>query len=76
MPSKRDRNNLKASQTKRQSFKSTPASLATSNKYNNEQSIQNANGYLQIKLGEAQVECIDVIRNNIITFVEGPARNW
>ena len=76
MPSKRDRNNLKLSTQKAQSFKNRQAPTPTSMKYNDESSTHNTNGYLQIKLSPAQTECVNVIKNNVITFVEGPARKW
>lgn len=33
----------------------------------------NVNGYTKMVLSDAQEECIDVIQNNILTFVTGPA---
>lgn len=36
-------------------------------------SEKNVNGYTRINLSQAQKECLNVIQNNILTFVKGPA---
>lgn len=71
MPSRRDRQRLIQQQQERQILKKTPASLKTSNKYNDEASVNNNHGIKNVVLSTAQKECINVIKNNIITFVEG-----
>lgn len=73
MPSHRDRQKLQQSKAKKETFKQTCASLHTSQKYNSANSIQNKNGIQDIKLSTAQKESIDVIKNNVISFIEGPA---
>lgn len=73
MPSRRDRQRLIQQQQERQILKKTPASLKTSNKYNDEASVNNNHGIKNVVLSTAQKECIDVIKNNIITFICGYA---
>lgn len=73
MPSRRDRQRLIQQQQERQILKKTPASLKTSNKYNDEASVNNNHGIKNVVLSTAQKECIDVIKNNVITFVVGVA---
>lgn len=41
--------------------------------YQGVDSEKNVNGYKKITLSKAQTECLEVIQNNILTFVKGPA---
>ena len=64
-------------QSRNQKIASNP-SAHTKNKHNRYQEggPQDKNGHHNFKLSEAQSVCLDIMRSNIITFVEGKARNW
>lgn len=73
MPSRRDRQRLLQQQIQQATLKKTKSSLQTSAKYNDEASVNNNHGIKNINLSEAQKNCINVIKNNVITFIEGYA---
>lgn len=37
---------------------------------------QDKNGFRKFTLSSSQKTCLDIMRNNVITFIEGKARNW
>lgn len=63
-------------QSKNQKIASNPSQHSKSkHKRYQEGGPQDKNGYRNFNLSHAQKECLDIIRNNVITFVEGNARN-
>ena len=64
-------------QSKNQKIAGNPSKHSKSkHKTYQEGGIKDTNGYRNFTLSSAQKECLDIIRNNIITFIEGKARNW
>lgn len=64
-------------QSKNQKIASNPSkhSLKKNERYQ-QGGPQDKNGYLEYTLSSSQKTCLDIMKNNIITFIEGKARNW
>lgn len=57
---------------KTEQFGNNPHTVKTHAKYQ-EGGIKDKNGFRNFPLSSSQKDCMDVIKNNVITFVEGPA---
>jgi len=64
-------------QSKNQKIASNPSKhTRTKNEKYQQGGPQDKNGFRDFTLSSSQKVCLDIMKNNIITFIEGKARNW
>ena len=72
MPSQRDRRNYTEKQEKKRNFATNPHTQNVHEKYTGG-GLQDKNGFHNFILSASQKKCIEVVENNTLSFVKGPA---